>query len=195
MVKKGATKEIHIKAGKKVKNAGIELSEYVMPGLGGKKLSDIHAIETADALNQINPDFIRLRTLAIPEHVPLYEEYKAGRFEKCDDKMMANEIYTFIENLDGIESVVKSDLNLCENVQGTLPEDKEKMLSILQSFLDMDPDQQCVYQVGRRLGLFSGPADMENAHRFEKANKARIQFGITPENADEMIHELMKRFI
>ncbi|MBW2365447.1 MAG: radical SAM protein, partial [Deltaproteobacteria bacterium] len=109
MVKKGATKEIHIKAGKKVKNAGIELSEYVMPGLGGKKLSDIHAIETADALNQINPDFIRLRTLAIPEHVPLYEEYKAGRFEKCDDKMMANEIYTFIENLDGIESVVKSD--------------------------------------------------------------------------------------
>ncbi|MCJ7771678.1 MAG: radical SAM protein, partial [Desulfobacterales bacterium] len=197
MVKKGATKEIHIKAGKKVKIAGIELSEYVMPGLGGKKLSDVHALETADALNQINPDFIRLRTLAIPEHVPLYEEYKAGRFEKCDDTMMAQEIYKFINNLIGITSIVKSDhiLNLCENVQGTLPEDKEKMLSILQSFLDMDPDQQCVYQVGRRLGIFSGPKDMENTRRFEKANKVRIQLGITPENSDEMIHELMKRFI
>lgn len=35
-VKKGATKEIHILAGNKVKNARMELSEYMMPGLGGK---------------------------------------------------------------------------------------------------------------------------------------------------------------
>ncbi len=197
MVKKGATQEVHIRAGKKVKNAGIELSEYVMPGLGGKHLSDIHALETAETINQINPDFIRLRTLAIPEHVPLFEEYRAGRFEKCDDRMMAQEIFTFIDHLNGITSMIKSDhiLNLCENVEGTLPGDKEKMLSILQSFLDMNPEQQCVYQVGRRLGLFSGPEDMKNPRRFEKANKVRIQLGITPENADEMIHELMKRFI
>ena len=60
------SKEIHIKAGLKVKTAGIELSEYVMPGLGGKALWETHALETADALNQINPDFIRLRTLAVP---------------------------------------------------------------------------------------------------------------------------------
>jgi len=137
MAKKGATKEIHIKAGKKVKNTGIELSAYVMPGLGGRKLSDIHALETADALNQINPNFIRLRTLAIPEHVPLFEEYKAGRFEKCDDTMMAKEIYKFINNLNEITSIIKSDhiLNLCEAVQGSLPEDKGKMLSVLQSYL------------------------------------------------------------
>jgi len=38
MVKKGATKEMHIKAGLKVKRAGIELSEYYMPGLGGRRL-------------------------------------------------------------------------------------------------------------------------------------------------------------
>jgi len=41
MVKKGVTKETHIKAGIKVKKAGIELSEYVMPGLGGRKYSEI----------------------------------------------------------------------------------------------------------------------------------------------------------
>jgi len=197
LIKKGATKDIHIKAGKRVKNAGIELSEYVMPGLGGKKLSDIHALETADTLNQINPDFIRLRTLAIPENVPLYEEFEAGRFEKCDDKMMAMEVFKLIENINGVTGIIKSDhiLNLCEDVEGRLPEDKNKMLSVLRSFLDMDPNQQCVYQVGRRLGLFSGPKDMENNRRFEKADKARIQLGITPKNCDEMIHELMKRFI
>lgn len=197
MVKKGATKEIHIKAGKKVKKANIELSEYVMPGLGGKQLSDAHALETADALNQINPDFIRLRTLAIPEHAPLFEDYQTGRFEKCNDQIMVMEILKFIENLDGITSVVKSDhiLNLCENVEGTLPDDKEKMISVLQSFLDMDPNHQCVYQVGRRIGIFSGPKDMESIRRFKKADEARKKLGITPENLDEMINDLMKRFI
>jgi radical SAM superfamily enzyme YgiQ (UPF0313 family) len=35
MVRKGATKEVHIEAGNKIKEAEIELSEYVMPGLGG----------------------------------------------------------------------------------------------------------------------------------------------------------------
>ena len=49
MVNKGATKEIHVQAGRKVKGAEIELSEYYMPGLGGKALSEENALETADA--------------------------------------------------------------------------------------------------------------------------------------------------
>ncbi len=85
LVAKGTTKEQHVKAGLKVVNAGMELSEYVMPGLGGRALSEAHARETADALNQINPHFIRLRTLAIPGSVPLYEEFRTGRFEKLTD--------------------------------------------------------------------------------------------------------------
>ena len=66
-MKKGADKAAHILAGCKVKQAGIELSEYYMPGLGGRSLSRQHALESADALNRINPDFIRLRTLALPD--------------------------------------------------------------------------------------------------------------------------------
>ena len=80
MIKKGVTKQTQIKAGLKVIKAGMELSEYVMPGLGGKQLSKTHALETADALNRINPDFIRLRTLAIPNSVELYDDYEAGNF-------------------------------------------------------------------------------------------------------------------
>jgi hypothetical protein len=197
MVKKGTTKDQHIKAGIKVKKAGMELSEYVMPGLGGKALSEIHAMETADALNQINPDFIRLRTLAIPNSAPLYDEYASGRFQKCTDLMMAEEILMFVEMLNGIKSVVKSDhiLNLFEEVEGTLPEDKERMTQVLQTFLKMDPEKQCAYQVGRRLGFFSRLSDMKSHHRLAKAEKTCRQFGITPENVDDTIDELMKRFI
>lgn len=197
MVKKGVTKEIHIKAGLKVKRAGMELSEYVMPGLGGKAYSEVHARETADALNRINPDFIRLRTLAIPNSVPLYDDYEAGRFEKCTDLMTAKEILLFIQSLDGITSVIKSDhiLNLFDDVEGTLPQDKDKMLNIIRVFLAMNPKQRCLYQVGRRLGFFSCLKDMESPRRRVRAEKACKQFGINPENVDEVIDELMKRFI
>jgi hypothetical protein len=197
MTQKGVTKETHIKAGLKVKKAGMELSEYVMPGLGGKAYSKEHAVETADALNQINPDFIRLRTLAIPNSVTLYDDYETGRFDKCTDLMMAEEVLLFIESLNGITSVLKSDhiLNLFQNLEGKLPEDKENMLDIVRRFLAMTPDRQCVYQVGRRLGYLSRLSDMENPRRLERAEKACRQFGITPENVDEVIDELMKRFI
>ena len=197
MAKKAVNKETHIKAGLKVKKAGMELSEYIMPGLGGRKYSEIHALETADALNKINPEFIRLRTLAIPNSVELYDDWESGRFEKCTDLMMVNEIKLLIESLDGITSVVRSDhiLNLFQDVEGILPRDKKRMLEILRSFLIMTPERQCLYQVGRRLGFISSFSDMENPHRLTKAEKACRQFGVTAENVDEVVDELMKRFI
>jgi len=197
MAKKGVTKATHIKAGLKVKAAGMELSEYIMPGLGGRKYSKIHATETADAINQIDPDFIRLRTLAIPNGVELFDDWQSGGFEKCTDVMMAKEILLMIEQLDGITSVLKSDhiLNLFENLEGTFPEDKARMMEILRAFLAMDSQHQCLYQVGRRLGIFSHLSDMESPKRLAKAEKFCRQLGITPDNVDDVVDELMKRFI
>lgn len=197
MVKKGVSKDIHIRAGLKVRKANMELSEYVMPGLGGQALSEIHAIETADALNQINPHFIRLRSLAIPNHIPLFEDWQSGRFIKCTDRMTAKEILLLIEQLNDITSTVASDhiLNLFQDIAGVFPDDKEKMADIPRTFLNMSPQEQCVYQVGRRMGIFSGLSDMADPHLLEKARHQCQQFGITPDNADQLIDELMKRFI
>jgi len=197
MVRKGTEKASHIKAGQKVVRAGIELSEYIMPGLGGKALSESHALETADALNQINPDFIRIRTLAIPQSVPLYEDYEAGRFEKLSDYEAVQELKRLIENLEGIRSRVRSDhiLNLFQELEGTLPEDKERMLEPLRSFLNMPEHQRMLYQVGRRLGLFSQLADLDDTGRVRQVEETCQQYGITPENADEVIDSLMRRFI
>ena len=197
MVKKGVTKAEHVEAGRRVIRSGMELSEYVMPGLGGKALWEEHAIETADALNQINPHFIRLRTLAIPTHVPLYEEYVSGRFEKCSEAMVAREILVFLEHLDGISSVVKSDhiLNLFGDLEGTLPDDKPRMLTMLRRFLDMSPEQQTLYQVGRRTGVFTRLEDLDNPRRCAMAEAIRDQYGIVPDNVEAVIEGLMRTFI
>ncbi len=196
-VRKGSDKASHVKAGRKVKTAGMELSEYVMPGLGGRALSREHALETADALNQIDADFIRLRTLAIPNTVPLFETWERGDFDKPTDVEMAREILLFLDSLQGITSTVKSDhiLNLFGDVEGKLPEDREKMTAPPRAFLEMDPEKQCAYQVGRRLGIFSRLSDMESPQRMRKVAATCKDLGITPENVDRMIDELMKRFI
>lgn len=197
MVKKGSTKSDHIRAGIKVKKAGMELSEYVMPGLGGKNLSKDHALETADALNQINADFIRLRSLAVPGHVELHDDISTGLFTKLTDFETAKEIKLFLEKLQGITSTLKSDhiLNLFEEVEGKYPEDKEKMISVINDFLELPDEEKMIYQVGRRTGVFRKLQDLNDPIRRNHAVKSCERFDITVENVDDIIEELIKRFI
>jgi len=197
LMKKGVSKEGHIKAGIKIKQAGMQLSEYVMPGLGGRDLSRDHALETADCLNQIDPDFIRLRTLAIPNHTELYQDFEAGQFGKLTDREMAEETLLFLEHLEGITSTIKSDhiLNLFQEVDGRLPEDKERMTAVIRAFLDLAPEDQVIYQVGRRLGLLARMTDMAVPDCRARVEQACQQYGIHAGNVDQTIDELMKRFI
>ena len=150
MVRKGATQRLHIRAGLKVKAAGMELSEYYMPGLGGRLRLEVNAVETAAALNQINPDFIRLRTLAIPTHIPLYEDFAAGRFDKATDVETAQELLLFLESLSGITSALRSDhiLNLLPEVDGSCPKDQTRLMGIVRTFLKLEPELQCIYRGG-----------------------------------------------
>jgi radical SAM superfamily enzyme YgiQ (UPF0313 family) len=194
---KGVDKATQIKAGRKVKKAGMELSEYVMPGLGGKALTRDHALETADALNKIDPDFIRLRSLALPAGIPLAEEYRLGKFDKLNDVGMVREIRLFIDSLAGIGSMLASDhiLNLVEEVQGRLPDAKPHILAVLDRFLALSDREQCRFQVGRRLGVYTRLSDLESPRRRARVDAFCAQHGITPENVDGVIDEIMTRFI
>ena len=64
-----------------------------MPGLGGQELSADHVLQTADALCQINPDIILLRTLAIPEGTALAEEFRCGRFRCCRINVLTSRLF------------------------------------------------------------------------------------------------------
>ncbi len=196
-INKGITKSGHIKAGLKVKAAGMELSEYVMPGLGGIDLSIEHALETACALNSIDPDFIRIRTLAVTPGTLLAEQTAHGLFDKPSDIMMAKELRLFLESLDNIRSKIKSDhiLNLFETLNGQLPRDKEKLIHIIDSFFDLTEGDRVLYQVGRRMGFFRGPEEMGSSPHMDQVRQACQQFGVTPDNVDEIINQLMNRFV
>lgn len=196
-VKKGVDKQTHIKAGLKIKRAGMELSEYYMPGLGGKTLMEENARETADAMNRINPDFIRLRTLAMPEAAPLTQEYRAGNFAKTGDVETTRELLIFIESLQGITSTVKSDhvLNLFPELDGVLPQDKEKMLRPLKAFLELDPEDQMIFCVGRRTHRIAGFQDLTRQEQRDYVYRMCEELGATVDNFDHVIDDLMQRFI
>ena len=197
MVRKGATQRLHIRAGLKVKAAGMELSEYYMPGLGGRPRLEVNAVETAAALNRINPDFIRLRTLAIPPGTPLYEDFAAGRFDKATDVEMARELLLFLESLSGITSALRSDhiLNLLPEVDGQLPQDRERLMGLVRAFLEMDPEPQFLYRVGRRTGVLSGLKDLADMDRMARVEAIVQDYRLRAEDVDAVTDDLMRRFI
>jgi hypothetical protein len=142
----------------------MELSEYVMPGLGGQEMWKEHAEATAKVLNQINPHFIRLRSLRIPERVPLIEKVRSGEFTKQTDDGIAEEIRLFIGTLDNITSTLTSDhiMNLLEEVNGTFPLDKQKMLDVIRDYQNMPDNERMIYRVGRRGGAYRSITDVDN---------------------------------
>jgi hypothetical protein len=93
--------------------------------------------------------------------------------------------------------MVQSDhiLNLFADLKGMLPQDKEHMLEILRAFLAMKPERQKLYEIGRRIGVFSSLADMENPHRMVRAERVYKQALENGEDIDRVTDELMKRFI
>ncbi len=197
LVDKGADKQTHITAGKKVRAADIELSEYYIPGLGGKEYSRENALETADAMNQINPDFIRIRTLSVPRTALLYKDYQDGIFKRADDTDVVNELRLFISALKGITSAVRSDhmLNLITEVDGKLPEDKEQMLAALDWYLDLPEQDKLLFRVGRRTGIIYSIADFRDSGTRDTIARICEKNDINPGNIDNVIKKLMNRFI
>ena len=196
-IKKGVSATEQILAGQKAVQAGFELSEYVMPGLGGKEMSRGHALDTALALNRINPHFIRFRTLRVPRRVALYEELKAGRFTMLSDDECLAEIRLLLTNLEGINSFVASDhiMNLIESVSGQLPQDKERMLAVIDDYFDLSGEERLIYRLGRRAGLFRGPHDLLGPAR-ERAEDLLAQVRAAhPGQEEEILVRMADQYI
>lgn len=194
MIKKGTSKEQHIEAGVRTRRAGMELSEYVLTGIGGQEFSVEHALETAAALNRINPDFIRFRTLRIFDGTDLFAGSQAHHWQRPTDLVIANEILLLIQNLNNITSCIKSDhmFNLLMEIDGTLPQDKQRLIDILQTFIQMNPEDRACFQVGKRTGHFTHLSDMQIGGRRAQVEGICRQYGITPENVNDKINDMIQ---
>jgi radical SAM superfamily enzyme YgiQ (UPF0313 family) len=195
-MEKGCTAKNHIEGGKKLKEAGISLCEYVMPGLGGKKMSQEHARETAKVLNEIDPDYIRLRSLHITPTMPLWTRLQDGDFELQTEDEVAKEIGVFIENLQ-VTSYLTSDhiLNLLTEIEGKMPEDKEKCLNIINKYLSLPSEERLNFNFGRRAGLYNRLADLGDSYKHDRIEQAIKRLRAQGSNVEEAIFRLKDSFI
>ncbi|MGM0425795.1 MAG: radical SAM protein [Thermodesulfobacteriota bacterium] len=200
LMKKGVKAAQHVEAGQKIRAAGMELSEYVMPGLGGQEMWREHAVETAKVLNQINPHFIRLRSLRVPPRVPLHQKLMDGTFTMQTDDRLARELKLFIETLNGITSTLTSDhiMNLLEEVSGKLPEDKEKMLQVIEKYQALSEKDRMIYRIGRRGGAYRSTDDLAHdpvTYQKIKSLLEELQAKEGVKGVEKFITETVDRYI
>jgi radical SAM superfamily enzyme YgiQ (UPF0313 family) len=196
-MKKGETSEHHIKGGRNVVESGISLSEYIILGLGGKELSTLHAKHTARVLNEIDPEFIRIRTLTINGRVPLSDEVASGEFLRATDEDIIREERTLIENLKVHSNYVSDHIsNLLPELEGQLPADKEKLLDILDRFEALSLQERTNFLVGRRVGLYKTLRDLDDLQRHELVEQIKFKLTHGEKRFDpKIIFSLMEDFI
>ena len=186
LICKGVTAEEQIRAGQNAVKAGFELSEYFMPGVGGKEYSRENVVESARVLNATNPTFIRIRSTVPSPGTPLYDMMLDKTWSPLTDEEKVGEIKLLIQNLQGIRSIVQSDhiMNLLEDVSGSLPEEKDRMLAVIEEFQGMNKDDRESFIVGRRAGRyrylsdFAPSAEVELLKRQIKSRYSSIEEGI-----------------
>jgi len=77
-IKKNATVDQLIRAGRRVKESGILLSVTVILGLGGVERSQAHAVETGKVLSEMDPDYVGALSLMIVPGTPIAKEIETG---------------------------------------------------------------------------------------------------------------------
>ena len=170
LINKGYTRAQEIEAGQKVKASGIELSIYYMPGTGGKDLSEANALHTADVVNQVDPDFLRIRTFVAQKGTGMHDDISAGRLTECTDKEKMLELKMMIEGIEGAGGYIYSDhiINLFEDVKGNMKSDKQKMLSIFDEFESLNEEDQRRYQIARRMGMVRSLSQINRLSREQR---------------------------
>ena len=156
LMNKGVTSAEHIEGCLKIKDAGMSCSVYIMPGLGGSRLSQDHAYETARVINAIKPDYVRLRTLELFPMTPLMEMSKDGTFMEASEEEVVQELKILVENIKcDIEFLSDSATNLL-SIFGALPRDRNSMLNIINSYLALSPREKLEFSFSARLRSFMG---------------------------------------
>jgi radical SAM superfamily enzyme YgiQ (UPF0313 family) len=135
-IKKGATPEQMVEGCLKAKDAGFEVSLYVLAGIGGEEDWRQHAEGSAMVLNAVNPHFIRIRTFVPTPRSPLWDQVQNGQFTMASPKTILSEQRHLIGLLEVTSQYLSDHVSNYVPVYGKLPEDRAQMLETIDHALE-----------------------------------------------------------
>lgn len=197
-MQKGSTAADMIESGMMAKEAGMTVSEFIILGLGGQELWQEHATQTAAVLNKINPHFIRALTIGVKAGSGIAKQLEAGEYTLQTEKNIIEEQRLLIEQLDGISSYYANHhgVDLLMEARGQLPEDKPKLLAIMDRYLTLPEDDRLTYTLGKRLGYYQALDDMQDEGRKRYvAAQVREVNDTYPGRFDEVCHHLRQQVV
>ncbi|OGS21068.1 MAG: hypothetical protein A2252_04020 [Elusimicrobia bacterium RIFOXYA2_FULL_39_19] len=136
MIIKYGTPQVNIATCLKVKESGIKTNVTVILGLGGKKYTTQHAVNTAKILSIARPDQIAALTLMIAPGTPLLSMQKRKEFEELNNFEFLEELKTLIENMEDFKCLFFS--NHASNyypINARFPKDKPQIVAELAEIL------------------------------------------------------------
>ncbi|MGF6990234.1 radical SAM superfamily enzyme YgiQ (UPF0313 family) [Lachnospiraceae bacterium PM6-15] len=133
-VKKGVSAGELVKAGIKLKEAGIQTSVTFISGLGGSERLKEHALGCAEVISKMQPDYVGFLTLMLEEGTQLKAQVDSGEFKLLDVEEILTELELLIENIDSPGTVFRANhASNYVSLRGTLNEDRKLMLADIRA--------------------------------------------------------------
>ena len=136
-VKKGETFDTSLAALQKIKAAGAKSSVMILNGMGGKRYSEQHALNSARLMNAAQPEYLSTLVVSFPRGMERYQKGFGGDFEPPDQAGLFQEMYWLLDELELERTVFRSDhASNYLVLKGTLGKDKARLLKIVRSALE-----------------------------------------------------------
>ena len=140
-VSKGETYASSLAALEKIKAAGARSSVMILNGMGGKRYSRQHAVNSALLMNDAQPEYLATLVVGFPQGMGRYQAGFGGEFEPLDHPGLFQEMYWLLDHLELERTIFRSDhASNYLVLKGTLGRDKQRLLDTVRLALER-PDE------------------------------------------------------
>lgn len=135
-VNKGETFDSTAEALLKARGAGLKTSVMILNGLGGRSLSEQHAVNSARLMNLTQPDYLSTLVVSFPNGLERYRE-QFPDFQPLNQHELFVEMEQFLSALELDDSVFRSDhASNYLVLKGVLGRDKDAMLAQVRTAIE-----------------------------------------------------------
>jgi len=135
-IDKGSTAQQCLEMGRRVKDAGMQLTLTLLLGIGGKAKSLAHARVTGELVSAIDPDYVGLLTVILIPGTPLWEEHERGDFAMPDERGLLMEMREMIAHTNVSHCLFTSQhASNYLLIRAWLPEGKQEVMDMIDAAL------------------------------------------------------------